>query len=74
VDVRAGNGAVIQRAYNEPERQRLRGVLLKGGEMFAANKPDIPLVHAGKAKAERKRICLLDGQAEALTQKASRWA
>jgi hypothetical protein len=46
----------ITRVYDEAELQRLRSFLLKGGEVFAANNPTIPLVHAGKTKAERKRI------------------
>jgi hypothetical protein len=46
----------ISRIYDEAELQRLRRVLLKGGEIFAENNPDIPLVHAGKTKAERKRV------------------
>jgi hypothetical protein len=40
--------ASITRVYDEPELQRLRAVLLKGGEVFAANNPAIPLVNAGK--------------------------
>jgi hypothetical protein len=46
----------ISRVYDEAELQRLRQVLLKGGEIFAENNPDIPLVHPGKTKAERKRL------------------
>ena len=48
--------AVISRVYDEPELKRLREHLQKGGGIFAANNPTIPLVHAGKTKAERKRI------------------
>jgi hypothetical protein len=44
------------RVYDEAELQRLRDFLLKGGQIFAANNPTIPLVHAGKTRAERKRI------------------
>lgn len=46
----------ISRVYDEPELKRLRDHLLKGGEIFAANNPAIPLVHAGRTKSERKRV------------------
>lgn len=46
----------IGRNYLEPELQRLRAHLLKGGEIFSANNPTIPLVHAGKTRSERKQI------------------
>jgi hypothetical protein len=46
----------ISRVYDEAELQRLRQVLLKGGEIFAGNNPDIPLVRPGKTMAERKRL------------------
>jgi Protein of unknown function (DUF3800) len=48
--------ASITRTYDEPELRRLREFLLKGGEIFRANNPDIPLVYAGKTKTERRRI------------------
>jgi hypothetical protein len=48
--------ASISRVYDEAELQRLRQVLLRGGEIFIENNPDIPLFHAGKTKAERKRL------------------
>jgi hypothetical protein len=48
--------ASISRVYDEAELQRLRRVLLRGGEVFAEINPDIALVHAGKTKAERKRV------------------
>jgi hypothetical protein len=50
------NLPAISRVYDEPELKRLRDQLLKGGEIFAANNPTIPLVHAGKTKSERKRV------------------
>jgi len=45
----------IVRNYDEPELMRLRDHLLKGGEIFSATNPGIPLVHIGKTKSERKR-------------------
>jgi hypothetical protein len=50
------NMPAISRVYDEPELKRLRDHLLKGGEIFAANNPTIPLVHAGKTRAERRRV------------------
>ena len=48
--------AVISRFFDEPELIRLRKHLQRGGEIFAANNPAIPLVHAGKTKRERKQV------------------
>jgi uncharacterized protein DUF3800 len=48
--------AAIGRNYGEAELQRLRAHLVKGGEIFAANNPHIPLHLPGKTKAERKRL------------------
>jgi len=50
------NMPAISRVYDEPELKRLRAHLLKGGEILAENNPTIPLVHAGRTRAERKRI------------------
>lgn len=47
---------VISRVYDEGELKRLREHLQKGGEIFAANNPMIPLLHVGKSRSERKKI------------------
>jgi hypothetical protein len=46
---------MIGRNYGEIEMKRLREHLLKVGEKFSAENPNVPLVHIGKNKSERRR-------------------
>lgn len=46
--------AAIGRNYGENELKHLREVLLGGAKKFAVENPNVPLVHAGKTKSERK--------------------
>lgn len=45
---------MIGRNYGQKELKELREVLLKAAKNFAEKNPEIPLVHAGKNKSERK--------------------
>jgi hypothetical protein len=45
----------IFRHYDEPEFQRLQAHLLRIGEQFAQDHPDVPLIPIGDDKTERKR-------------------